>query len=98
MLVFTVTDSRGKSKNTLHLFERQFLLGGENTDMKELFLSFSLEQNARQLFQYSEKKDYGIVYAMKIVSIVVIIYGHRRIYSLGYPTFNPETAERVSLF
>lgn len=58
--------------------------------------SFSLIRNLQQLFHFTENKDFGYVHALKMISLSIIIYGHRRLYSLGYPNLNPERTEIVS--
>ncbi|XKL64687.1 hypothetical protein PGB90_004773 [Kerria lacca] len=60
---------------------------------KEIFDSFSAIKNVKQLYQPSSKSEFGIVHFLKLIGIIVIIYGHRRVYSLGYPNFNFEKTE-----
>lgn len=89
-----------KNDGTENIFIRMCFFnfsGAEfRTKLLKIFESFSLVRNIKQLTNFSPNSDYGLVHATKFLLLLVIIYGHRRVYSLGYPNFNPERSEIVS--
>jgi hypothetical protein len=40
-------------------------------------------------------KDMGILHGIRLVSMLIVILGHRFLSSCGGPTFNPEIIEKV---
>ncbi len=63
----------------------------------ELFVSFSARKSMSQLLSVSPQNDYGLLHFLKVMLTIMVIYGHRRIYSLGYPSFGPEKSEIVNI-
>ncbi|XP_065206402.1 O-acyltransferase like protein-like isoform X2 [Planococcus citri] len=60
----------------------------------DILQCFSLAKNFKKLGKFDPKTDYASLHFVKIFNILFVIYGHRFIYFLGYPKFNPETLEK----
>ncbi|XKL64038.1 hypothetical protein PGB90_004124 [Kerria lacca] len=67
--------------------------GERRSTSEKLFQSFSVISNFKKLLHYSPGTDYAIMHFVKILNIILIIYGHRFIFFIGYPKSNSDEAE-----
>lgn len=62
---------------------------------REFVGTFSTWRNTYNLGIYSKASQVKIVNGIKVVMMLLIIYGHTLLYILGYPQFNPASLEEV---
>ncbi|XP_065216089.1 nose resistant to fluoxetine protein 6-like [Planococcus citri] len=62
---------------------------------REFVGTFSVWRNTYNLGIYSKNSQVKIVNGMKVIMMVLIIYGHTLLYILGYPQVNPASLEEV---
>lgn len=65
---------------------------------REFIAVFSIWRNTYQLGIYNKESQVKIVNGMKVLMMLLIIYGHSLLYILGYPHFNPASLEEVRIF
>lgn len=61
----------------------------------EILRSFSLTDNYNDLIEVSDREA-PFLYYMKIVYTIFVVGGHRLLYFMYFPKFNPEAIETVS--
>ncbi|XP_065222003.1 nose resistant to fluoxetine protein 6-like [Planococcus citri] len=72
---------------------------GDNNDkqkrhfFKEVSKIFSLSRNFTKLKQYNSKES-AILHSVKILNIIITIYGHRLFYTLSFPSSNAVVKEQ----
>lgn len=58
-----------------------------------LFTSFSMVTNMKKLGKVDKGHDISSLHFIKILNILIIVYGHRFIYSVGYPKTDSNAVE-----
>ncbi|XP_025420912.1 O-acyltransferase like protein-like, partial [Sipha flava] len=61
---------------------------------KLIFVAFSIQSNLKKLFYNSTKNtEFSCFYFLKALACVVILFGHRMMYSVSYPVYNMNDIE-----
>lgn len=59
---------------------------------------FSIISNTQRLLKPEQRQEFQFLSGIKVLSMFIVIYGHRMLMSMYMPLFNVEDQERVTYY
>lgn len=67
-------------------------------NMPVILSSFSFVRNGRDLIKYNKNNDLNIFNGLKVVAMILVLFGHKFLYAATGPIMNGKLPEKVNKF